>query len=130
MLLWDIKPGDTVFVVEQNNRHRTIEGKPRKTSLQIVSRVGRKYAYIGEGYLEKRFDRKTGASFHGSDSNDRANGRGFDVYVNEQAYVKEQHDKDEADRLEDRMCSFGRLHKFPPLVVEAIHAILDAEGLD
>ena len=129
--LRDVGVGDTVFVVEQNDRYRQREGKPRKTSSQVVSRVGRKYAYIGEGHLEKKFDRETGISWHHPDHNARSNGYGFDVYVNEQEYVKDQHDKSEAKRLQERMCDrLGRLYKFTPAVVDAIHEILDAEGLD
>jgi hypothetical protein len=129
--LLDAGVGDTVFVVKQNDRYRQREGLPRKASSEIVSRVGRKYAYIGEGHREEKFDRETGVSWHAPGTNARSNGYGFDVYVSEQAYNKEQSEKNEAKRLQNRLCDrLGGLHAFSPSVVQAIHAILDAEGLD
>jgi hypothetical protein len=80
-----VKAGDNVFVVWQRRRGQSDEN----VGAEEVVRVGRKYAYISRYSREQAFCRKTGRSAHG-DSNARRNGYGFDVYLREEDYRKEQ----------------------------------------
>lgn len=113
----NLKPGDTVFVV--NGSRRVLQPGGNK----MVSRVGRKYGYIGE---EEPFSLSTGQSFHGPDTfNTRANGYGFDVYPSEDDYRRQQHERAEFERLKNRLTNFGRFVDLPPDAVAAIHEVLD-----
>ncbi len=125
--LSDLKAGDRVFVVWQRRRGQAEE----RAGIETVVRVGRKYAYIKEYSQEAAFCRKTGCSVHDRDSNARANGYGFDVYLREEDYRKEQFDAKEKQRLEKRIVgSFGRLVNLRPEIVDKFNDILDGEGLD
>ena len=123
-----LEPGDSVFVVYQKQRHKS----ELRTETAVVTKVGRKYASIGEGWNEKKFDLETGASVHKPDSNARTNGFGFDVYMTEADYQAKVHVDSEFARLQERMLMrpMARLNKLSPEVVQKIHAILDSEGLD
>lgn len=126
MTLSGIKAGDQVFVVWQRRRRQTEE----RTETKTVVRVGRKYGYIKAYSQDAAFCLKTGRSVHGNDCNARANGYGFDVYLREEDYRKQQRDAAEKQRLEKRIVgSFGRLVALSPEVVDKFNAILDAEGL-
>lgn len=125
-----LKVGDPVFVVWQRRRGDTEE----RSGFETVVRVGRKYAYIKRyryGDVEP-FCRKTGCSVHNRDCNARANGYGFDVYLNEEAYRKEQFDIAERIRLQRRLVHqhWHRLVDLSPEVVNRIHVVLDSAGLD
>ena len=116
--LRDLKLGDSVFVVHQKRRYAS----EQKMEMKIITRVGRLYAYIDAD----QFFRDTGSSHHGPDSNARANGYGFDVYVSEDAYRQKQHEASEHERLQGRLVDrFFRLNKLTPKVVAAIHGLLD-----
>jgi len=115
-----------VFVVYQRQRCQ----KEHRTETNNVFRVGRKYAYIERHGRESAFDKTTGVSVH-SDNNARANGYGFDVYACEQDWLRKQHEETEEARLTERLernRGWG-LIKLPPLVVAAIHAVLDEYGI-
>lgn len=128
--LRDLGVGDTIFVANQNSRWEKRQDLPRETSTQTITRVGRKYAYFQDGREEKKFDRKTGVSWHSPDSNARANGYGFDVYLDEQTYAKTLHEQAEAKRLQTRLVgSFGQIYELSPSAVQRIHQILDEEGI-
>lgn len=122
--LRDLKVGDTVFVVQQASRGKTL----RRCSTEVITKVGRKYGYFGGGNTwEQAFQLSTGASYHGIEGHcTRMNGYGFDVYLCEADYLKEQHDEAKADRLRVRLVDrLGRLVKLTPEVVTKIHAVLD-----
>ena len=123
----DLKVGDQIFVVWQRRRGQ----KEERSRVETVVRVGRKYAYIEQYSREAAFCRNTGRSVHDRDSNARANGYGFDVYLREEDYRKEQFNATEKRRLEKRIVgSYGRLVDLRPEIVDKFNDILDAEGLD
>lgn len=123
--LRDLKPRDCVFVVHQKRSRYVLQ---QKMETNAITRIGRLYAYINGD----QFCRETGRSHHGQDSNARANGYGFDVYVSEDAYINKQHDAAEHERLTARLVDrFDGLKELTPKVVAAIHGLLDeaqAEG--
>lgn len=126
MTLPPLKPGDKVFVVHQRQRGQ----KEHRTETCEVVRVGSKYAYIKRYRREAAFFKNTGVSVH-QDNNARLNGYGFDVYATEQDWLREQHEESEEARLTERLernrgCG---LIKLPPLVVAAIHAVLDENNI-
>ena len=122
-----IAVGDSVFVVDQNNRYQ--KDQPRNTHHEIVTKVGRKYGYFMSGHFEQKFHLDSGMSFEHPDSNSRINGRGFDVFVSEQEYLKLEYQSSEFFRLEDRLITsrMSGLKDLSPTAVEEIHKILDQE---
>ena len=124
--LRDIKAGDTVFVVHQNQRRKS----ERCTETVSVSRVGLKYGYVAVGYHgECPFDRKTGESHH-KEWYSRANGFGFDVYHNEQEYQREQRAIERHAELSKRLVGRnGRLIDLSPEAVIRIDDVLDEYGV-
>jgi hypothetical protein len=131
-LLQDIKVGDKVFVVEQLGREQLRANAAPVTYFCTVTKVGRQYAYFERGGFERKFDRVTGTSWHESDSNARMNGRGFDVYVDNQTYLEEQRNSAELERLKRRLIryNYGSLVELSTTAVSAIHAVLDAEKVN
>lgn len=124
--LKDLKVGDEVFVVQQKSRYQKTEAR---TSTETISKVGRQYAYFMDGRWEQKFCRETGQSAH-KEWNTRANGHGFDVYLNEEDYHRKQFEAEEFKRLEARLVRFSNLRHLPPDAVEQIHNILDANGME
>lgn len=123
--LADIKVGDKVFVVHQRRRH----SKDERSEFESVIRVGRKYGYLG-GYRERAFDLSTGHSVHGKDDNARANGYGFDVYINDEDYRRKELELDEKARLNRRISDRWKgLIDLPPDTVRKIHDVLDEAGI-
>lgn len=121
--LSDVKAGDMVLVVYQTRRRET----QRTTRYETVTRVGRKYGYLGNYHEGKKFDLTTGQSVHNKDCNARENAMGFDVYLSESDYVAEQFAEKQKQRLQTRLVmSWGRIVDLPPEVVNEIHGILDA----
>lgn len=129
--LRDLQPGDEVFVVW--GRRYGPYNKTRET----ISRVGREYGYIQRWRQDYRFSLDTGRSVDQKDSNAQANGRGFEVYLTEEAYQKKEYEVAEVKRLVDRLGFhrthggafgaqrvFGRLH---PDTISALHDQLDWE---
>lgn len=126
--LRDLKVGDTVFVVYQSRRGDKGE---RRTTHEVITKVGRKYGYFGSDRFERPFCLCTGKSHHSTDCNARANAFGFDVYRHEVDYTKEQRDASELKRLRSRLFDeYQRsgLVALSPDVVEKIHAVLDHAG--
>jgi len=121
----DLKAGDGVFVVWQRPRNQTTPGR---AGVSIVEKVGRKYAYIPHN---EKFCLETGMSIHSKDSNTRSNGYGFDVYFTEDEFLKKKQESSEVSRLNDRLCDrWGKLKKLPTSTVEAIHHVLDEDGIE
>jgi hypothetical protein len=128
--LRDLRPGDEVFVVW--GRRYEPDNKIRET----ISRVGREYGYIQKWRQDYRFSLDTGRSVDQKNSNARVNGRGFEVYLTEEAYRKKEYAEAEVKRLAGRLGFghtfgysdaqrvFGRLH---PDTISAIHAQLDLD---
>lgn len=121
----DLKVGDTIFVVKQQDRWRTENDKPVETSFEIVTKVGRKYAYFERGRLEYCFCLDSGASIH-KDNNARSNGYGFDVFHNLGEYNDKLHQEERFKLLSERLLGRnGRLIDLDPAIVESIHDTLD-----
>jgi len=120
--LRELNTGDEVFVVHQRRRGQT----EQRTGIERVENVGRKFTYIKSG----KFHSDTGVSAHHPDSNERCNGLGFDVYLNESEWRREQHEEMRFKELSVILC--GNYHyalkKLSPTVVEAIHDILEKEA--
>ena len=79
----NLKAGDKVFVVRQQGRY---QNEPNKGKLLDVAKVGRSYGYLENSWLSK-FHLDNGYSF--DEHNARANGSGFNVYIDEQDYLVE-----------------------------------------
>lgn len=125
--LRDIQIGDVVFVAYQQRRCES----QQRTEMKPVVKVGRKYGYLREGHCEERFDLETGLSVHHPDSNGRANGFGFDVYLSENDFFAKQFRDKQRARLQERLIkNFGRLADLPHDVVNKIHEILDGAGIE
>jgi len=123
--LKDLKVGDDVFVVYPASRYRE-----EATSSEVVTRVGRKFAYIDSRRDQLPFCRETGRSHHKC-CTVRANGGGFDVWLSERDYRKHVFNFEEKRRLNKRLVgSFGQLVDLAPEIVDKFNDILDSEGLD
>lgn len=121
--LANLKAGDTVFVVWQRSKFSRDE--PPRTTCETVTKVGRKYGYIGNDYRPQPFWLHNGHSAH-KESNCRANGFGFDVYATEQEWLAKQHQSAERERLKERLVTrWGGLVELPHEAIEAIHKALD-----
>tara|TARA_R110002096_G_scaffold66682_4_gene162259 strand:- start:6823 stop:7221 length:399 start_codon:yes stop_codon:yes gene_type:complete len=121
----DLKVGDTIFVVQQQDRWRTENNKPVETSFEIITKVGRKYAYFERGRLEYCFCLDSGVSIH-KDNNTRSNGYGFDVFHNLSEYNDKLHQEERFSLLSGRLMKRnGTIIDLDPVAVEAIHEILD-----
>jgi hypothetical protein len=124
--LMDVKVGDSVFIVPQKQRW----GQQQEGFTAVVSSVARKYAIAktdGQWVREYCFHRNCGASKEAPDSNERANGYGFDVYHSEDEYrkaVQAANEKEELIRRLDRGFSV-EIRRLPPEAVREIIAILD-----
>ena len=130
MNLSHLKVGDEVFVVDQRNRYSVSNNRPARTYFATITKVGRKYAYIGVHGRDLPFHRADGTSHH-KEWNSRANGFGFDVYDCEASYVKKQAVDQEFARLQTRLVDrWGKMHPLGDDVVSKIHDLLDAEGLE
>jgi hypothetical protein len=75
--LKNVQAGDSVCVVRQKSRYSPLE----RTSIETVTKVGRKYGYIKSG----TFSLETGQSVH-NESYVRTNGMGFDVFLTQEDY--------------------------------------------
>lgn len=126
MLNKKLKVGDTVFVVYQKRRRET----EHRTETAIVSKVGRKYAYVTLNRQEWPFYPDTGMSAE-KDSNARINGWGFDVYHCREDWEQEQRQLAEYKRLKSRLVlnSWGGFVNLNPDAVAEIHAVLDKHGV-
>lgn len=93
----ELKVGDTIFVVQQRRRCSGDE----RVSTEVITKVGRKYAYFDFHRREMRFLRNSGESEHGTKWNlsIRANADGFDVYLCEEDYRRRQFAIAEKERL-------------------------------
>lgn len=122
-----LKQDDEVFVVYQRP-HGQVD---QRTATVKIVRVGDKYGYIMWHGSEAPFDLKTGFSHH-KEWNTRANGCGFDVYPNREAWEQECSEKGEYSRLCTRLLdgSGHRLIRMTPKQVADIHAILDRKEED
>lgn len=129
--LRDLQPGDEVFVV-WGRRY-----EPNNKKHETISRIGREYGYIQSWRQDYRFSLDTGFSVDQKDSNARANGRGFEVYLTEEAYRKKEYEEAEVKRLVDRL-GFHRTHggafdaqrvfsRLHPNTISALHAQLDLD---
>lgn len=128
--LKDLKVGDKVFVVWQRDRYQQRNNTPHKTAVELITMVGRKYAYIKQGSFDTPFDKSTGVSQHDPNQNARQNGFGFDVYHTESDWMKEQHEYHEYKRLKLRL-NVSDMHfiKLKPETVEQLHKVLDDAGV-
>lgn len=125
--LSNLKVGDSIFVVRHLSR---FSEKEPVTSTEIITKVGRKYGYYGTQYHEKAFYLDSGASYHPMDDNARVNGLGFDVYRSEVDYFEQVLQDARFRSLSERLirCN-GRLTTLDPVIVEAIHDILDVADI-
>ncbi len=118
-----LKPGNTVFVVHQAKRNET----ERRVEAVPVVKVGRKYGYVAPRFGNQgKFELDTGRSWH-KEPYERGNGCGFDVYLREEDWQREQNESRRFRELAVRLCATNAyaLKKLPPHVVEAIHKVLD-----
>ena len=114
------RAGDSVYYVPQS-RNGKAEGEYKP-----IERMGRKYGYINR---DRPFQISTGHSHH-KEINMRLNGYGFDIYPSKEHYDALIFARDEKIRLQPRLVDYhGCLNDFSPEVVQALHAVLDAEGL-
>lgn len=123
-----LKPGDQVYIVPQRRR----SGEPHFVE---VIKVGRKYGCINEGFYDEPFDLLTGRSVHSKDSNTRANGYGFDVWLSKEAYETHIATIEASTRLVTRLEALRHskysdiLDKAHPELVADLHAVLDRHGV-
>lgn len=126
----DLKVGDKVFVAWQRTRYDRKNDKPQKATTEIITKVGRKYAYFGEGWSEKKFRLDNGQSHH-DDCNARANGYGFDVFLRGDDFVKQQAAETERKLLKSRIFDrWGGIKPIPLDTVVEMNRLLDEIGWD
>jgi hypothetical protein len=114
----DLKVGDTVFVASQDSRWSS----RRFYGTYTVTKVGRKYGTFG---IDNKFDLATGMSVHGECSV-RANGYGFDVFVDSDDYETSQHDIKMRARLRE-LIRHVDVRDLKLSSVEKIVAVLESE---
>lgn len=114
-----------MFVVHQLRREKT----EHRTETIAVEKVGNKYGYVSSRLGEQgKFSLDTGESCHDPTRPARANGYGFDVYLREEDWQREQYESRRFRELALLLCGPWNHHSLKPLpanVVEAIHAILE-----
>jgi hypothetical protein len=116
----DLKAGDTIFVVQQRRRG----DKEDRTSTEVVTRVGTKYAYYEQYNREQPFHRTNGESAH-KEWNERVNGFGFDVYLCEEEWRAKVHENEQYALLKKRLMGNWGLKPLPYEAVKRIHEVLD-----
>lgn len=122
--LVDVKVGDLVYVAWQGRGGRA-------NGYVEVTKVGREYAYFSLDLSNYRFHRENGLSADERDSNARANGWGFDVYLTELDYTNLMHYQSQAKRLKERLVDgWGKIKNLPPAVVDRMHELLDESEVD
>jgi hypothetical protein len=90
-----------------------------------VTKVGKKFGYIQDGWMEKPFNLSNGKSHH-TDYNAEANGYGFELYFSKEEYEQIIADAKDYAYLKKRLLGDSYyLVKLSPAKVKAIHAILD-----
>ena len=124
--LKNLNAGDTVFVVEQRRISHPLGGKSLETHTEPVLKVGKKYGYLSASWGGTPFCLETGHSVHKDAHNTRANGCGFDVYLDENEYKLFLFKGEQHRRLQRRIVSnMGFLIDLPLEALEKIHSILD-----
>jgi hypothetical protein len=128
--LKNLKVGDEVFVVPQIDSHRRCRGEERQGSHLPVVKVGRQYGYIRRHYKEEPFCLKNGHSHHPDGSgNQRANGWGFDVFVNELDWIRFKEDSEQRKLLGSKFNRCYFIDKLPEGLAEKINKLLEEVGL-
>ena len=118
--LKDLKVGDSVFVVQQQTR----SCKEWRTSTEVISKVGTKYAYWKSHHREYPFHKDTGISAH-KELNTRANGYGFDVYTCEEEWRLKLHTEESSSDWASDFATGGQAKAACIRSVKSIHDVLD-----
>lgn len=120
-MLRSLKVGDKVFVVHQKGRYST----EVRTEWCEITKVGKKYGYITRYSHQIPFNLEDGVSHH-KETNERANGQGFDVFLCKEDYDKYMFDNAEYKRLKERLLNrWGKLVELSPDAVAELHKVLD-----